>query len=439
VPLILPSHNRRALLLLFSANTISGAAQGISMIAVPWYVIDQLGAGVIFSSFYAVFTLLSVFWVMYAGALIDRFDRRRLFIGLNAVCGSVALAGGFYGWATGPLGLIPALMVMGVTLLNFNLHYPALYAFAQEMTEAQQYKKIISRLEIQGQSTSMLSGALAALLLEGVTAGHEVLLMGIPVVFPFEITRWSLHDIFLLDGITYFISLMLMSAIRYRPLTPYYPEPGRVLDRLRTGYAYLRSNPWLLRFGMLSYGVFVTVLVEDRVLLPTYIRQHLSGGADVFASNEMLFAFGALCSGFVAGSVLGRWPAVYGVSVLMTLMSLLFAVLTFSKSLSYLFVFSFVYGFVNTAVRILRVQYLFRRVENGKMGRVLSFFKVTDTLARGFFIALFSLSWFHEGNQIRFAFLILSVFLLVCALGIWQTARPLLAEDAAGGHRSARH
>jgi hypothetical protein len=24
-------------------------------------------------------------------------------------------------------------------------------------------------------------------------------------------------------------------------------------------------------------------------------------------------------------------------------------------------------------------------------------------------------------------------------LGIWQTARPLLAEDAAGGHRSARH
>jgi hypothetical protein len=73
------------------------------------------------------------------------------------------------------------------------------------------------------------------------------------------------------------------------------------------------------------------------------------------------------------------------------------------------------------------------------MGRVLSFFKVTDTLARGFFIALFSLSWFHEGNQIRFAFLILSVFLLLCALGIWYTARPLLAEEASEGHRFTHH
>jgi MFS family permease len=220
VPHESPTHNRRALLLLFSANTISGAAQGISMIAVPWYVIDQLGAGVIFSSFYAAFTLLSVFWVMYAGALIDRFDRRRLFMGLNAVCGSVALAGGFYGWATGPLSIVPALFVMGVTLLNFNLHYPALYAFAQEMTDALHYKRIISRLEIQGQSTSMLSGALAALLLEGTTSGHEVLLLGIPVALPFDIPRWSLHDIFLLDGITYFISLLLISAIRYRALLP---------------------------------------------------------------------------------------------------------------------------------------------------------------------------------------------------------------------------
>jgi len=406
------------------------------MIAVPWYIIDRLGAGVAFSSFYAVFTLLSVFWVMYAGALIDRFNRQRLFIGLNAVCGSVALAGGFYGWVTGPLTLVPALVVMGATLLNFNLHYPALYAFAQEMTDEQHYSKIISRLEIQGQSTSMLSGALAALMLEGVTAGNEVMLMGIPVNFPFEIRPWPLHDIFLLDGATYLISLLLMSAIRYRALTRYHPEQGHVLDRLRSGYAYLRSNPWLLCFGVLSYGVFVTVLVEDRVLLPTYIRQHLSGGADVFASNEMLFAFGALCSGLVAGSVLSRWPAVYGIGMLMALMGLLFAVLTFVKSLPYLFVFSFVYGFVNTAVRILRVQYLFWRVENGRMGRVLSFFKVTDTLVRGFFIALFSLSWFHEGNQIRFAFLILSAFLLLCAVGIWHTARPLLAEDATGGHSS---
>jgi hypothetical protein len=266
-------------------------------------------------------------------------------------------------------------------------------------------------------------------MLEGVSGGGEVLIMGVAVVFPWDIPAWQLHEIFLLDGATYLVSLLLMLGIRYQALTAYHPEIGGVGERLRSGYAYLRSNPWLLRFGVLSYAVFVTVLVEDRVLLPTYIRQHLSGGADVFASNEMLFAFGALCSGFAASTFFGRWPAVYGITFLVGIMGLLFSLLTFLRSLPYLFIFSFVYGFVNTAVRILRVQYLFKRVDNRRMGRVLSFFKVTDTLARGLLISFFSLGWFHEGNHIRFAFLFLSVFLLLCAAGIGYTARPLLVED----------
>jgi hypothetical protein len=56
--------NPRALLLLFIANTISGAAQGISLIAIPWYFIDRLQAPVLFSQFYSIFTLASIVWVV---------------------------------------------------------------------------------------------------------------------------------------------------------------------------------------------------------------------------------------------------------------------------------------------------------------------------------------------------------------------------------------
>jgi hypothetical protein len=46
-----PLANTPALVLLFLANTISGAAQGISLIAIPWYFIDNLKAPVVFSQF----------------------------------------------------------------------------------------------------------------------------------------------------------------------------------------------------------------------------------------------------------------------------------------------------------------------------------------------------------------------------------------------------
>jgi MFS family permease len=423
-----PLANTPALVLLFLANTISGAAQGISLIAIPWYFIDNLKAPVVFSQFYSIFTLLSIGWVVYSGALIDKYSRKNIFLILTAVCGSVALSVSAYGFVTGPLGTLPTLLVMGITLLNFNLHYPTLYAFAQEMTYKANYARIISYLEIQGQTTNVLSGALAALLLVGVKANEPLHLMGFKVSLPFNIPAWELHKVFLMDGITYAVAFVLILAIRYKRQTTFNPEEGGAWQRIRTGFDYLRARPKLLLFGVMSYGVFVTVLVQDRILLPEYVRLQLQAGADVFASSDMLFAAGALFSGVITRRLFGKRSPVAAVSLLMLLLSLGYVFMAFNTSIRYLFLFSFFYGYVNTGVRIMRVTYLFNTVSNDKIGRILSFFKVADTTMRGLFIALFTLSFFHEENNIRFGYLVFGIFILLCGLFIIPTIKPLTAQ-----------
>ena len=79
--------NKQAITLLFLANIISGLAQGISMVAIPWYFVKVVSRPEVFASAYIIITFLTLFWGLYAGALIDRYSRKKLFIIINVVCG----------------------------------------------------------------------------------------------------------------------------------------------------------------------------------------------------------------------------------------------------------------------------------------------------------------------------------------------------------------
>ena len=72
--------NKQAIYLLFLSNIISGLAQGISMIAIPWYFIEIIDNAEFFSYSYIIITLATLFWGIYAGAIIDRYSRKKIFI-----------------------------------------------------------------------------------------------------------------------------------------------------------------------------------------------------------------------------------------------------------------------------------------------------------------------------------------------------------------------
>ena len=59
--------NKSALYLLIAANAVSGFAQGISMLAIPWYFSDILRSSSTFGIIYGGATFLTLFWGLYVG------------------------------------------------------------------------------------------------------------------------------------------------------------------------------------------------------------------------------------------------------------------------------------------------------------------------------------------------------------------------------------
>lgn len=394
------------------------------MLAVPWYFATQ-NMSSDFNLFYGIITFSVIFWGLFAGTLVDKFPRKGLFLSTNAVEGTIVLVIAGAGWYHGYLPFYLVAAVFGITMFGYHLHYPNLYAFAQEITPPRQYTRITSYIEIVGQSTNVLAGALAAILLEGLDFDHTFSGFGYEIPISLHIEKWHLYEIFTLDGITYFISVFIISFIRYTPVKEIDVELGNFWSRLKTGFLYLKDHSVLFMFGIFSYSVFVTMLVKLHALMPLYITNHLQEGGYVFGLMELLYAAGALSAGIFARNIFKRLSIPKAIILLIFLGSLVFFLSAFTKSVPIFFTVGLLLGFSNAGTRVLRLSYIFSHVPNSKIGRVNSVFSVLNVIMRVVFILLFSHSFFSQGSNITFAYGILGTFLLVSGIFLLINFRKL--------------
>jgi DHA3 family macrolide efflux protein-like MFS transporter len=362
-----------------------------------------------------VITAIVLFFGLYAGTLVDRFSRKANFLGNNLVCGLFILGIAVAGYYHEGLSDFWVMAVFGITMLNYNIHFPTLYAFGHEITEPQDYNRVNANIEVVGQSSSILSGAFAALLIEGVSQGQGKL-FGFNVNMPFEIARWEIWEIFMLNAVTYFIAAILVVMIRYTPVKQVTVQAGSIWSRIRTGFSYLKQHPLVLIFGLFSYSVFAMLLVEIHAVLPGYVERHLQEHGSVFAAADLIYAVGALCAGLFVNKVFSSHHASKAVIILTFITAGIFLWAFASKSVLVIYCISLILGFTNAGIRVLRLTYLFNHIPNELMGRVNSVFNMVNVLTRTLFIFLFSLPFFTFGNHMIWAFLIMSAFLVLSGM-----------------------
>jgi MFS family permease len=407
--------NKSALILLLTANAVSGFAQGISMLAIPWYFAKVLQKSEIFAVIYGLATFATLFWGLYAGTLIDRYPRKKIFLVANIIgfliLGSVSINGFLYGDI--PYYLIGVVFV--ATIFNYNIHYPTLYAFAQELSEQKNYAKTNSLIEIQGQATSVLAGAIAAVLLTGINE-ETMHITGFSSLQSLNFEPWKLHEIFLMDAFSYIIGFAIVAFIKYTPINKEQIETGKLFVRLKSGFRYLKDNPLVFLFGNASYSIFVVLLVEVHMLLPLYVTNHLKAGSWVYAGSEMIYSIGALLAGIFTRKIFKNFTTTYSVIILMITTFIVFVWCAFATQYWVLLVFSFILGLTNAGTRILRITWLFSHVPNNVIGRAGSVFQTINILLRTFFIALFSIPFFNQNGNIRWAYFICGVFVLLSSI-----------------------
>lgn len=418
------SPQRRSFVLLYTANAISGVAQGISMIAIPWYFLTVINRPQLLGVVYFIATFIQIFWGLYSGSLIDRYSRKNIFLFINGCAGTLLLSVAASGFIWGEVPVLLISLVFASTFFVYNIHYPNLYAFAQEIIQKEDYSRINSQIEIVGQTTNAIAGALASVLLSGSETGSiRILQYEFHTGILFK--PWQLHQVFLLDGLTYIISLLIISAIHYKfSITPNETD-NTILERLKVGFRFLSSHRPLFLFGTASLSVFLTVIVSNYIMAPTYIYHHLKGNAAVFGGMEIAFAAGAILAGLFIRHIAVYTNEVSAVIGLMLLSTVVYVAHLFNQSTVIFFALTMLYGLSNAGVRILRVTYIFHHVPNHIFGRTGGVFLMIHIVMRMSFIALFTLPFFSDGIHILRAYLVFAVFLLLSGFAILYYRRLL--------------
>jgi len=408
--------NLRALVILYIANFVSGIAQGISMLAIPWSFARSEDMGT-FGIVFLVTHCVSFIWMPYAGVLVDRYNRKAILL-VMSVTGFIVM-----GVSAGTGILIPLPMWLTAlafmyTFFHFNIHYTNLYAFVQEITEEKHYARITSVMEVIHQLTTMLAGAVGAILLQG-TADGKWNVFGAQLTTSLKIQAWDLHEIFALDAFTYLLALLFFLMIRYIPLKGRHHEAGSVISRLNTGWKYLKAHRPILIYGVASYCVFVTIIVIGFYTNPLYVFSHLERSADVFAASEMYYALGAIIAGAGTLIVFRRWTMPNATILLTLIAAIMYFVQANTYAIALFYLAALAMGLANAGTRVLRTTYLMFEIPNQVYGRANGIFNMINVLMRVAFMAIFALPFFTKSNNVIYTLIILSVFLIGASAVIW--------------------
>ena len=333
---------------------------------------------------------------------------------ITTVCGLLVLSIGGVGWYQNHLSWTLVAAVFLITFLNYNIHYPSLYAFVQEISEPRLYGKLSSYIEIQGQTTTMFAGALGALLLEGNTSSTTGWLSTVLPIFE----AWDIWEIFLLDGLTYFVAFLVILPIRYIPLTIRSYTRDRLINELKIGWDFLSQNKALFVFGVASYSVFVGALIASFYLDAFYVERILQRSGNVFAISQIYYGAGALVAGISIRYIFAGMTIPKSIIIMTLVTAMIFFVLFVNTAVWPFYILILIFGLTNAGTRVQRVTFLFKNIPNAVYGRTVSIFFLSNITFRIIFLGLFSLAFFNTGTNIKYAFLMFGGFLVLSAMAL---------------------
>ena len=244
---------------------------------------------------------------------------------------------------------------------------------------------------------------------------------GLSIVLPFDIKSWNIYEIFLMDAITYIFVILFFFFIKYKRITKEKVQAGFLFDRFKGGIKYLNKNKMIFVFGFLSYMLFAFTLVNIHVVLPSYVHNFLEMGGNVYASAEVYYSIGAIFSGVLILRIFKNMNPLKSIMILMLIVAIAFYLMSVYKLIWIFFLGNLILGITNAGVRILRTTFIFNNIPNNFIGRAGSVFGSLNIIVRMIMIGLFALPFFNLHDNIRYAYLVgmVLMILVVLLLLIW--------------------
>lgn len=386
---------------LLLANITGSVGSGVTIIAVPWLLVQRPGGDRLYGYITIAITIAVFALIPHYGAWLDRHSRKlALLIGeafgaitTLTMATWIALAGHASTWQF--------LVLYAGGILYYTLHFPAKAAFVQQIFDKKHYQQLIGLMEIQGQTASMISGGAASMMLD----------------------RVPIHLILFADAATYIISLVVQSTIPYRAthLNKNIPKESTIAS-IKTGLRWLRAHPKYTLFFICTLAPFVAVMTGN-YLFPIYVQNILQAPAAVFGRGEIAFAFGALLAGVLGPRLISLYTAPNVAIIMMGVFICGLILLGSLQSITAFYIALVLVGLGGAGSRVSRSTVLYNVVPNEIMGRVNVTLSSVDRLLRT--LLQFGAIYVVVKADAAMAFIGLVLFVGIALIGAYQTRKAL--------------
>jgi MFS family permease len=276
-----PLGSNRDFRLLAVSQGISSIGDLVAVTALPLLVLELTGSAVALGIVLAIQALTDFAFGLFAGALADRGDRKRMMVGADV--GRAILT-----------SLIPVSAVTGGPTMAIIVAVAAPLSVSRSLFRAgyiSSLPNLVGRTHL-----ARANGLLESIYSASVIVG--------PVIAGFLSAAIGPGPTLAIDAASFGISAVGLSLMTTDLHAPLDRPKGHILTDVREGIAFVVRHP-VLRSAVLLFGLYSAVVAPLIVAMAVRITRDLGQSEEVFGIVVASFGFGAIAGALVAAR-LGR-------------------------------------------------------------------------------------------------------------------------------------
>jgi MFS transporter, DHA3 family, macrolide efflux protein len=357
---------KKGLRFIFGANLVSMIGSGMNSAAVAWYILQATHSEIALGTFAVVQTIPALLLLPFTGVIIDREDRRRLVMMLDAVRALIILAVSLLAFA-GKAKIWELYAMNMLVAAGFWMFWPTITALIQELTPGDEFVHA---------NTFLLAGVQGGWLIAGSIVG-------------FVYNKIGLGGVLLIDVSTYVVSFLCYFAVRkgrhvvprpaelHADLTAAESAFAKFFRELREGVQFLRGHRELVMLGV-SWALFLSAMMTGVVVTPP-LSEHFQAGAVGYGWLNGGWGVGAFVSAFYAPFFIAKFGARRSIAISLGALTVL---MISAPMMPWLVLAVLVYGLMGSGRGITGVAMntsLMEQIPQHFMGRVQNIFYAAGT------------------------------------------------------------
>lgn len=266
---------------IFAGQAFSILGSGLVQFALVWYLTLKTGSGITLTTALLVAILPESLLSPFAGALADRWNRRRIMIAADSFVAVTTIALAVLFW-TGFVEIWHIYLIMFLRSVGGIFHYSAMNASTAMLVPSEQLQRV------SGINQSLRAG------INIIAPPTGALLM----------TVLPIQGVLFIDVATAALAILPLLFLSIPQPVRELDESGKhktsVLQDMKEGWDYIRAWPGILAICVLALLVNF-LLTPTGALMPLLVTKHFGLGALQFGLMDSVWAVGMVVGGIALG------------------------------------------------------------------------------------------------------------------------------------------